>query len=351
VKIALDVMGGDFAPENPLVAAAEYIHHPQKEAELVLVGDTEIIKKGLQRHGINPSAVEIVHASEKIDMHESPAIAIRKKKNSSISLGVDLVKNNKADAFVSAGNTGAMVAASTLKLRTLEGIDRPAIAIAFPTTRNIGVLLDVGANSECEPSNFLQFAIMGRAYASHILGIENPSVGLMSIGEESSKGSEIIKKSHQLMKESNINFKGNVEGNNLFDGLVDVIVCDGFTGNVIIKTAESQMKALETFMRDEVKKSLKAMLGAWLIKPVLKNLKKKADYEEYGGAPLLGIKGVCIISHGRSSPKALKNAIRVAAEFVQLGVNDYIIKETGKNEILVKSSEPNNEKPIKSASV
>ncbi len=338
MKIALDVMGGDHAPDSPLDAVAKIVEEAGKRIGLVLVGDQDTIAGGLRERGISADSVEILHASEVISMHDAPALAIRRKKNSSISLGMDLVKEGKADAIVSAGNTGAMVAASKLKLRTLQGIERPALALIIPNTRGIGVLLDVGANSECKPSHFLQFAVMGRAYANHILGIENPSVGLMSIGEESSKGSEVVRQSHKLLKEHDVNFAGNVEGNNIFDGSVDVIVCDGFTGNVIIKTAESQMRALEKLLKMEIRRNILTKISAFFLKPVLRGLKKRADYEEYGGAPLLGVRGVCIICHGMSSPRAIKNAILVAENFVKQKVNDYIEQQINKTGVFERNN-------------
>ncbi len=349
MKIALDMMGGDHAPENQLNAAAEILRNPKEPARLVLVGDRDVILRGIEKRGVSPELADIVHAPEVVSMHEAPALAIRKKKYSSISVGMDLVKEGKADAIVSAGNTGAVVAASKLKLRTLEGIERPAIALIVPNTEGIGVMLDVGANSECKPSHFLQFAVMGRAYATHILGINNPLVGLMSIGEESSKGSDVIKQSHELLYEHNVNFAGNIEPNNLFDGSVDVIVCDGFTGNVIIKTAESQMRALEKFLRKEIRKSLIAKISTFFLRPVLARLKKKADYEAYGGAPLLGVKGVCIICHGMSSSLAIKNAIRVAEDFVEQKVNDYIEQEINNNKVFEKRNRSHSEQEIRSS--
>ncbi len=346
MRIALDMMGGDHAPVNQLNAAAEILRGPKATAELVLVGDRDVILRGLEERGISPEGVDIVHASEVVSMHEAPALAIRKKKDSSISVGMDLLKEGVADAIVSAGNTGAMVAASKLKLRTLEGIERPALALIIPNTRGIGVLLDVGANSDCKPSHFLQFAVMGRAYASHILGIDNPSVGLMSIGEESSKGSDVIRQSHKLLKEHDVNFAGNVEGNHLFDGLVDVIVCDGFTGNVIIKTAEAQMRALEKFLGKEIRRSLLATISAFFLRPVLKRLKKRADYEEYGGAPLLGVRGVCIICHGMSSARAIVKAVRVAENFVEQKVNDYIERQISTNRVFEKGNGVHGEQEV-----
>lgn len=348
MKIALDMMGGDHAPENQLDATAQILESSEKLAKLVLVGDRDTIMSGLKERGISPERVEIAHASEVVSMHDAPALAIRKKKDSSISVGVDLVKDGKADAIVSAGNTGAMVAASKLKLRTLEGIERPAIAIVIPNPKGVGVLLDIGANSECKPSHFLQFAFMGRAYATYILGIDNPSVGLMSIGEESSKGSDIIRQSHKLLKEHDVNFQGNIEPINLFDGKVDIMVCDGFTGNVIIKTGEALMTSLERFLRKEISESFLCKMGAALLKPAFKRLKKRADHEAYGGAPLLGVNGVCIICHGRSTPNAIIRAVEVAQNFVENQINNYIQEQIKVDKVLEKYQGEDSDKEIKS---
>jgi glycerol-3-phosphate acyltransferase PlsX len=322
--IAVDGMGGDKAPsvivEGAILAAKEY-----SGLQIILVGmkdtlETELVKYKPQ------SNILIQAASEVVGMDEPPAASVRRKRDSSICVGFELVKSKHADGFVTAGNTGAAVCAATLILGLLNGIERPGIAIIIPTLKGTSILIDAGANIDPKPIHLLQYGIMGDAYARYILKKENPSVGLLNIGEEESKGTEFMKETHRLLNESKLNFMGNIEGRQIFTGDCDCIVSDGFVGNVALKVSESFAEAIDELLRRELKRSFLTRLGAALSHSAFSMLKEELDYSEYGGAPLLGVDGICIISHGRSSAKAIKNAIRVAAESVAQDVNGCIIK-------------------------
>jgi glycerol-3-phosphate acyltransferase PlsX len=260
-------------------------------------------------------------------MSESAVDGVRRKKDSSISRAVDLVKHGHADAVVSAGHTGAAVAATTIKLRTLEGVDRPGIAALLPTETNLCVLIDAGANTDARPEHMLQYAIMGAVFSRYVLGYENPAIGLMSIGGEDVKGSEFTKEIFKLLRSSGLNFRGNIEGHDLFQNPVEVVLCDGFTGNVVLKSCEATAEAVFHWLKNEIKRSPIRMAGAYLMQGAFRNLKKRTNYEEYGGSPLLGVDGICIIAHGSSSPKAIKNAIRVALESIKTRINPHIVEE------------------------
>jgi len=325
MKIVLDAMGGDNAPmvevEGAVQAVQEFGH------DLVLVGDESRIKKELEKHGFSSDKITLRHASEVIEMHDPAAISVRRKRDSSIVVGLDLIKKGQADAFVSAGNTGAVVCAATLSLRLLPGIERPGIAIVIPTLKGTSLIIDVGANINTKPMHLLQYGIMADAYSRYILGKSSPSVGLLSIGEEESKGTEFIREAHTLLSESKLNFAGNIEGRDVYAGKVDIILCDGFVGNVILKISESVADTIMQSLKQEIKADFLATIGAVLSSSAFNELKRKMDYSERGGALLLGVDGRCIICHGSSTPKAIKNAIRVAAEFVKQDVNKRIIEE------------------------
>lgn len=313
MKIAVDAMGGDYAPDEVVKGALEAAL--EFGQEVILVGDQERINQELAGQG--GSLITVVHAPEVVDMCEAPAVAVRRKRNSSIVKATGLVKEGAADAVVSAGSTGAAMASALLGLGRIKGIDRPAIASILPSERGGTVLLDVGANVDCKPQNLLQFGIMGYLYAEKILGISNPRVGLLSIGEEETKGNELTLSAFPLLREANINFVGNVEGRDIFRGTADVVVCDGFVGNVVLKAGEGMASALFHIMQEEVTKSWLAKMGTALTVSALRGCKRKLDYSEYGGAPLLGVNGVVIICHGSSTAKAIKNAIRCARESVE----------------------------------
>ena len=331
MKIALDAMGGDFAPENP-VAGAVLALREYPEISLILVGDEARVKAELAKHDVKglETRFEIRHASQVVEMTDSPIDSVRRKRDSSISRGVDLVKEGVAEAVVSAGHTGAAVAAAVIKLRTLPGIERPGIATVLPTETNLFVLMDAGANIDATPRHLVDYAIMGSIYSRQVLGFENPRVGLMSIGTEDAKGNELTKETFNLIASCGVNFKGNVEGHDLFENPVEVVVCDGFVGNVVLKTSESLANAIFHWLKTELMRSKWRMFGAWLARGAFKAIKKKTNYEEYGGSPLLGINGICIIAHGSSTPKAVKNAIRVAKEAIENRINPAIIEHVAK---------------------
>jgi glycerol-3-phosphate acyltransferase PlsX len=327
MKIALDAMGGDFGPANLVAGAVMALQEYQRIDRLFLVGDAPKIETELRRHQCNDRRVEIVHSTQVVEMSDRAWSAVRRKRDSSISRAVDLVKYGQADAIVSGGHTGAAAVASMVKLRTLEGIDRPGIAAVMPTQYNVFVLIDAGANIDARPEHLLQYAIMGSVYSSHVLGYKRPSVGLISLGEEDVKGTELTKEAFKMLKRSSLNFRGNIEGRHLFEEPVEVVVCDGFVGNVILKTSESIAVAIFKWLKDELMQSRRRMAGAYLAKDALHTIKKKTNYEEYGGMPLLGVNGICIIAHGASTPLAVKNALRVAADSIEQQVNPHIVEE------------------------
>jgi phosphate acyltransferase len=328
MRISIDAMGGDFAPLKIVAGALQAAEKFPQLTKLFLVGDEKSIQAELDKYGRPvPGCIEIVHASEVVEMGESPAVAIRRKKDSSITRAVELVKNGKADAVVSAGNTGAAVAAATLKLRTLKGVDRPAIATLLPAPDGPFVLLDAGANPDSTPEMLQQYAVMGCIYAGKVLKIDNPSVGLLSIGEEDAKGNETTKKTFSLLSGSHLNFIGNVESRDLFESRVNVAVCDGFVGNVVLKTTEAVGSMISFWLKTEFKKNPFRMLGGLLGRGVFKYMKNRCDPSNYGGAPLLGANGIVIISHGSSNETAIFNAVRVACEAIDQEVNHLIEAE------------------------
>lgn len=329
MRIAVDAMGGDHAPAAVIEGVVSLIKENKNYPDILLVGDKDKIRKEFDRLKFQPpTKIDVFHATEVIGMDETPILAIRRKKDSSILRAVTLVKEGKADAFVSAGNTGALVAATKIKWRSLLGVERPAIAVVFPAPHGIFVLLDAGATPDSTPHNLMQFAVMGDAYAKYILNIKNPKVGLLSFGTEEFKGTETTKDAYKMLleKKDRMNFIGNIEGNDLFTDKVDVIACDGFMGNVILKVCESLSGALQIAIKEEVMKSNMAKMGALLMMGAFKRFSKKVHYSEVGGAPLLGVNGVCIKSHGRSNPKAIKNAIMVATSMVEKELNRHIIE-------------------------
>ncbi len=330
MRIAVDAMGGDHAPREIVKGAVEAARGLDGISRIILVGDEQAIRKELALCGELPDRIEVLHASEVVAMDEAPAQAVRRKKDSSIGRAVDLVKAGEADAVVSAGNTGAVVVAATLKLRTLQHIERPAIATIMPTANRRAVLVDAGANTDCTPKMLTQFAVMGSVYSRVILGQKSPIVGLLSIGGEASKGNEITKETFRMLSNSPLNFCGNVEGHDLFEGHTDVVVCDGFVGNVVLKTCESTAKAMAHWLKQEFTRTPLRTLGALMLKGAVRDMKKKTDPELQGGAHLLGAKGVCIITHGSSSYRAIYHAIRVAAESVHHHLNEVIVSEAEK---------------------
>ena len=327
MKVALDAMGGDRAPAVNIGGAIDALRLYPKISHLFLVGDEEILKAecGKQGLNLNDKRVSIVHAPEVIGMSEPGAKTVRRKKLSSISIAMDMVKEGKADAFVSARNTGAAVAAATLKLRTLKGVDRAGIASALPNEHGLCNILDAGANPEAKPEHLVAYAIMGTAFARQVLGVKNPRIGLMSNGEEDEKGTTFTKETFKRLKSTpGINFIGNVEGHDLFESKLDVVLCDGFVGNIVLKSVEATAKAVSKWLKAEIKGNPLRICGAVLANGAFKALKEKSSYETYGGSPLLGVNGVVIIAHGSSSALAIRNAIRVAEETVEHRVNPRI---------------------------
>ncbi len=326
MRIAVDAMGGDFAPRAIVEGAVHAARAEPAIERLFLVGDQSAIQSELDRCGAKTGRIEIRHASEVVGMGESAAAAVRRKKDSSINRAMDLVKAGEADAIFAAGNTGAAVASATLKLRTLEGVRRPGIAIAMPTPSDKPmVLIDAGATPDCTPEILMQFAIMGAAYSRQIIGQADPKVGLMSVGSEEAKGNALSKETFELLEQAPVRFIGNVEGHDLFEGNVDVVVCDGFTGNVILKTSESAAHAISTWLKREMTRNPIRILGALLLSGGLRSLKKKTSKQTYGGAPLLGVKGICLIGHGSSDALAAQNGILQAAQAVQCRLNQAIM--------------------------
>ena len=305
--------------EGALAYAREY------SDSVILVGKRERITEEISRYKGSSAALGIQEASEVVEMDESPSTALRRKKDSSIRVGIDIVKRGEASAFVSAGNTGAVMATAMVILGNLPEVERPAIATVMPTLKGNCILLDVGANVDCKPRQLLEFAIMGNIYAKDILGKGKPRVGLLSIGEEETKGNELTKETYKaLEEETSLIFAGMVEGRDLFSGNVDVVVCDGFTGNVALKFSEALAEMIGALLREEFSKTLASRLGYLLARPAFERFRRRVDYSEYGGAPLLGVNGICIISHGRSTAKAIKNALRVAGECVHNRVLEHI---------------------------
>lgn len=326
MKIALDAMGADHAPAVTVAGAIEAVNE-SADLSVILVGnETELVSE-LKGKKYPSSSLSIKHASQVVEMDEAPLAALRRKKDSSIKGAIELVKSGEADAIVSAGNSGVVIAKALFILGRLRGIDRPAIATVMPTSKGLFVLIDAGANVDCKPGHLLQFAIMGESYAKSIFGIDNPKVGLLGIGEEDAKGNELTKETFKLLKDSGINFIGNIEGKNVFMGDADVVVCDGFVGNITLKISEGLAEAIVKILKKEISQGAMGKIGYLFLKGALRSFKKRTDYSEYGGAPLLGVGKPCIISHGRSSSKAIKNAIALAEEFCKKRVLDVISSE------------------------
>jgi len=324
MKIAIDAMGGDYAPASIIAGAVDAVR--EYGVNIILVGQEQVITTELNK--ILPAGdprISIQHAEQVVNMDDIPSQIMRGKRRSSIHIGLKLVKEGTASAFYSAGNTGAIMATAILTLRTLEGINRPAIAKVLPSVNNHFILTDIGANVDSKPENYLHFAIMGSAYAKSVLHIETPTVGLLSIGEEDVKGNEITKNVFSLLKDCKaINFIGNVEAKEIFKGKADVIVCDGFVGNIALKTTESVAVFIATLLKRELSNNFLSKLGTLLMLRGLKRFKKRVNPEEYGGAPLLGVGGICIIGHGSSSAFAVKNAVRDAIGMINNNINSSI---------------------------
>ncbi len=324
IVVAVDAMGGDHAPAHEVAGAVMAAR--RWRIPIILVGQAELINQELACHETDGLAIAVKQASEVVGMRDSASDAVRKKKDSSIRVAFDLVKEGQALAVVSTGNSGATMAAGMFVLKRMPGIDRPAIATIVPNLKDQTVILDVGGNVDCKPAHLVQFALMGSVYAQRALGKPQPRVALLSNGEELSKGNELTRETHRLLEHTRLNYTGYVEGRDIYNGSVDVVVCDGFVGNVVLKVSEGLADALGRMLRSEFEGQFMARLGYLLARPALNAFRKKVDYAEYGGAPLLGIQGTGMICHGSSSPRAIMNAIRMAHDSVSRRVTDQLIK-------------------------
>jgi glycerol-3-phosphate acyltransferase PlsX len=329
MRVAVDAMGGDNAPavevEGAVAAAREF------GIPVTLVGDTARLSLELEKFDCDGLDILLRHAGEIVGMHDAASDAVRKKKDSSIRVAFELVRAGEADAVVSAGNSGATMAVGMFLLKRLKGIDRPAIAQIFPTLRGATLVLDVGGNVDCKPVHLVQFAIMGDVYARYVMGRNHPRIGLLSNGEEDGKGNELTRETSAMLKNTSLKYAGYVEGGDIFTGVVDVVVCDGFVGNVALKLSEGLAEAIGNMLKAEIQRSLISKVGYLLARKSFISFRKKIDYAEYGGAPLLGIDGVGMICHGGSSPKAIKNAIRFAYEYAEKKVNNRLAEKLREN--------------------
>lgn len=327
VRIALDAMGSDFYPNSEIQGTLLFLHeYPNSNVEICLIGKKDLILSEIKNINNFPiDRISIVDAEEVITMNDDASSPIKNKKNSSIGVGLDLLSNGKTNAFVSAGNTGAVMATGTIKCGRIKGVSRPTIGSFFPTLNAYPTLvLDVGANAEIKPKYLLEFAIMGSIYLSEMYGIKNPKIGLLNIGEEPSKGTQIVQDAHKILRESSLNFIGNVEGRDIFPGVADVVVCDGFTGNIVLKLAESFITFFKSTLKNYADISILNKIKVALMAPTIKDVFKGFDYQDYGGVPLLGVNGVVIIGHGKSTPIAIKNMIKVANLSIEKNINKKI---------------------------
>jgi glycerol-3-phosphate acyltransferase PlsX len=318
MKIALDAMGGDYAPEE--VVKGAILASEERDLEIILLGNMEKVKKELIKYKYKKDKLSVINCKEYIETGEFPLVAIRNKRDSSIVIGTKLIKNNQADAFISAGNSGAVMAAALLELGCIPQIRRPAIGAILPSVKGKVLVLDVGANVDCKPEHLTQFAFIGNKYAKYILEIENPKIGMLNIGEEENKGNKFAQDAFKNLKNANINFVGNIEGKDIFKGKVDVVVCDGFTGNILLKSCEGLSKLLLTEVNNMIISQLPQNREMEKLKEKFMNLVKMTDYTEHGGSPLLGVNGLCFICHGRSKAKTFKNAILNTGKFIDADI-------------------------------
>jgi len=342
MKIAVDAMGGDFAPqlivEGAVLAAKKY------GVKVVLVGDEDQVSKELSRYPTSKLPIYIHHAPFVVAMHDSPSTVIRRMKDTSIKVALDLASEGQVNGVVSAGNSGAAMGLAMYILKKLEGVERPAIATIHPTTKDNTVLIDSGGNVDCKPFHLVQFAMMGDAYAKYILGKEEPRIGVLSNGEEEGKGNELTREVHDILSETDLNYVGYVEGRDLNSGEVDVIVCDGFVGNVALKTSEGLWETIHAILKWEAQDNVRAKAAYFLMRRAIRRLEKRLDYDEYGGAPLIGINGNCVICHGSSNAKAIMNAILLALNVAKNKLNEHVIQELKEKEDLFRLGQKRPEK-------
>ncbi len=332
-RIAVDAMGGDFGVSVNVAGAVQAVKNGK--TEVLLVGDSVQLKEELDKYDGKKTAIEIVHASQVVEMDEKPSEALRKKKDSSITVAATLVKQGLADGMISAGNSGATLASGMFTVGRVPGVERPALAAFMPTEKSHFVLTDAGANVDCKAFHLLQFGIMADILAKFMLGVPNPRVGLLSNGEEHGKGNLLVKEAFELLMKSSLNFAGNIEGRDLFTGVVDVVVCDGFVGNVILKHSEGLASSFGRLLKGELKRGFFGKIGSTLALSSLKRFSRLVDYAEYGGAPFLGLKGICFVCHGASNSKAIANAVHMASKFVRNRANEHLIEGIAANNDLI----------------
>jgi glycerol-3-phosphate acyltransferase PlsX len=349
MRIAVDAMGGDFAPQA--VVEGAFLASKSHGIRVVLVGDEDQVSKELSKYPTSKLPINIHHAPHVVAMHDSPSNVIRKMKDTSIKVAIDLAKEDQVSGVVSAGNSGAAMALAMYLFKKLEGVDRPAIATIHPTPRGSTVLIDSGGNVDCKPFHLVQFAIMGDAYAKYILGEKEPRIGVLSNGEEEGKGNELTREVHEILSQTNMNYIGYIEGLDLNSGTVDVIVCDGFVGNVALKISEGLWETIHTILKWEAQDNLRAKVAYFLMGRVMRRLEKKVDYSELGGAPLVGVNGNCVICHGHSNAKAIMNAIVLAQNLAKNKLNEHLTQELRENEDLLRIGQKRSEKVKESIKV
>jgi glycerol-3-phosphate acyltransferase PlsX len=342
MKIAVDAMGGDFAPQN--IVEGAFLASKKYGVKVVLVGDEDKVSKELSKYPTSKLPIFIHHAPHVVAMHDSPSVVLRRMKDTSIKVALDLANEGEVSSVVSAGNSGAAMALAMYILKKLEGIERPAIATIHPTTKGNTVLIDSGGNVDCKPIHLVQFAMMGDAYAKYILGKETPRIGVLSNGEEEGKGNELTREVHHILSETDLNYIGYVEGRDLNNGKVDVIVCDGFVGNVVLKISEGLWETIHAILKWEAQDNIRAKVAYFLMGRAIRRLEKRLDYSEYGGAPLLGINGNCVICHGVSNAKAMMNAILLASNLAENRLNEHVIEEFKEKQDLLRLGQKRQEK-------
>jgi len=342
MKIAVDAMGGDFAPHA--IVEGAFLASKKHGIKVVLVGDEDQVSKEISKYPTSKLPIYIQHASHVVAMHDSPSIVIRRMKDTSIKVALDLAREGQVNGVVSAGNSGAAMALAMYVFKKLEGVDRPAIATIHPTLKGFTVLVDSGGNVDCKPFHLVQFAIMGNAYAKYIMGKEEPRIGVLSNGEEEGKGNELTREVHDILTKTDLNYIGYVEGQDLNSGEVDVILCDGFVGNVVLKISEGLWETISNILKLEAKDNLRAKVAYFLMGRAMRRLEKRMDYSEYGGAPLLGINGNCVISHGHSNAKAIMNAILLASSLAKKKLNEHLIQEIREKQELLRLGQKRPEK-------
>ena len=346
MKIAVDAMGGDFAPQA--IVEGAYLAAKKHGVRVILVGDEDQVSKELSKYPTSKLPIYLHHAPHVVAMHDSPSVIIRRMRDTSIKVAIELAREGEASGVVSAGNSGATMALAMYLFKKLEGVDRPAIATTHPTMKGLTVLVDSGGNVDCKSFHLVQFAMMGDAYAKYILGTKEPRIGVLSNGEEEGKGNELTREVHDILSKTDMNYIGYVEGRDLNSGEVDVIVCDGFVGNVALKISEGLWETISAILKWEAQDNIRAKVAYFLMKRAMRRLEKRLDYSEYGGAPLLGINGNCVISHGASNGKAIMNAVLLASDLAKNRLNEHLIQELKEKQDLHRLGQKRPEKAVES---